>query len=81
MSNITLRIPKEIQLPDNDQWQLRFEIRSESSNRVYIVSQHKNNKHWGCSCPGWIIHKTCKHLSALGIPGKLVPFEPRIIKD
>jgi len=28
-------------LPDNDQWENRFEIRSETSNRIYIIAQHK----------------------------------------
>jgi hypothetical protein len=42
-----------IALPDNAQWTNRFEIRSESSNRVYVVSQNIKKRHWGCSCPGW----------------------------
>jgi hypothetical protein len=76
-----LRIDNDVSLPDNDQWQFRFEIRSESSNRIYTVAQHKIKKYWGCSCPGWKIHRNCKHLSSLNIPGKEKPYEPRIIKS
>jgi hypothetical protein len=60
-------------LPDNDSWTNRFEIKSESSNRVYIVSQNKSSGEWGCSCPGWRIMRNgvrkCKHLSSLGLLG------------
>lgn len=49
-------------LPDNDQWQDRFEIHSESSNRVYIVARNKKSGKWGCSCPGYLAHRKCKHL-------------------
>lgn len=77
----TLRISKEMALPDNDQWQFRFQIKSESSNRLYTIAQHKIKKHWGCSCPGWKIHRTCKHLAAVGIPGKETPYELNIITD
>ena len=54
-------------LPDNDQWENRFEIFSESSNRVYVISQNKRKRYWGCSCPGWKAHRNCKHLRALGL--------------
>ncbi len=74
-----LRIPSNIALPSNDQWQFRFEIRSESSNRIYIVSQNIKKKHWGCSCPGYRTKRKCKHLEALGLPAHETPFEPRII--
>lgn len=70
-----LFIPKNDLLPDNDQWQHRFQVRSASSNRLYTIAQHKKNKHWGCSCPGWKAHRTCNHLRAIGIPGHEKPFE------
>ena len=49
-------------LPDNGQWQNRFEIKSESSGRIYIVSQNKDSGKWACSCPAWITRRYCKHL-------------------
>ena len=77
----TLRISKEMVLPDSAQWQFRFSIESESSNRLYVISQHKKNKHWGCSCPGWKRYRKCKHLSALGLPGNEQPYEVNLIKN
>ncbi|WP_333887351.1 SWIM zinc finger family protein [Sphingobacterium siyangense] len=76
-----IRISQAVSLPDTDQWQLRFEVESETSNRVYVIAQNKKKKHWGCSCPGWRRNRTCKHLAALGIPGKEQPFEINIIKE
>lgn len=75
-----LRIPNEISLPDNDQWQFRFEIHSESSNRVYVIAQNKKKKHWGCSCPGYKRFRRCKHLESMGIPTNETPYEPKIIR-
>jgi hypothetical protein len=52
-------------LPDNDRYTNRVEIRSETSNRLYVIAKNKKTSVWSCSCPGWIIHRKCKHLSAL----------------
>jgi hypothetical protein len=52
-------------LPDNEQWKNRFEIKSESSNRLYTVAQNKKTGVWGCSCFGWIRYRKCKHLTSL----------------
>lgn len=49
-------------LPDNAQWTNRFEIRSSSSNRVYVVAMNKATGKWGCSCPGYCSKRKCKHL-------------------
>jgi hypothetical protein len=76
----TIYVRKEVSLPDSDQWQFRFNVQSESSNRLYIIAQHKTKKHWGCSCPGWKRHRTCKHLQALNIPGHETPYEVNLIK-
>ena len=81
MQTPTIYVRKEMALPDNDQWQFRFNIQSESSNRIYTIAQHKNKKHWGCSCPGWKRNRNCKHLQALGIPGKERPYEINLIKQ
>lgn len=52
-------------LPDTTQWINRFEIESESSNRVYVVAQRSNLAEWGCSCPAWKTRRTCKHLNSI----------------
>ena len=63
-------------MPRNDNtWINRTEIRSETSNRVYVVAQHARKRHWGCSCPGWRRHRRCKHLKRLGLPVGEEPFE------
>src|SRR4051812_23557523 len=59
----------------NNQWVNRTEIRSETSDRVYVVSQHATKRYWACSCPGWRAHRRCKHLGQLGLPAGEVPFE------
>lgn len=68
MSAISI-LRNAVALPDNGQWTNRFEIRSASSNRVYVVAQNKATKKWGCSCPGYCIHRKCKHLvEGCGLP-------------
>lgn len=76
----TLHIPKEIALPDNDQWQFRFQIESESSDRLYTIAQNKSKKHWGCSCFAYRRYRKCKHLVSMGIPTNETPYEPKIIQ-
>lgn len=78
MNELVLYVEKGLMLPDNDQWQLRFEIKSESSNRLYTIAQNKKRKHWGCSCPGYKRFRKCKHLQAIGLPTNEVPYEARI---
>jgi len=67
--------PGCLKLPDNAQWCNRFEVRSETSNRIYIIAQHKTKRHWGCSCMGWKRYRRCKHLEALGLPSYEKPHE------
>ena len=55
-------------LPDNGNWTNRFEVKSASSNRLYIIAQSKDKRHWGCSCMGWRRHRKCKHLTTVGLP-------------
>jgi hypothetical protein len=64
-----------VSLPDNRDWTNRFEIRSETSDRIYIIAQHINHRHWGCSCPAWKIRRSCKHLKTVGLPTGEVPYE------
>ena len=76
----TLYIRPELALPDKGEWENRFNIPSETSDHLYVVSQHKTKRHWGCSCPGWRTRRTCKHLIAIGVPTHERPYEPRIEK-
>jgi SWIM zinc finger len=48
-----------------DVWINQREIRSETSNRVYKLSQHREKLYWACSCPGWKAHRKCKHVVAV----------------
>lgn len=77
MANLpTLYIPAEgKRLPDNAQWTNRFEIRSGSSNRIYVIAQHKTHRHWGCSCPSWRTRRYCTHLTHLQLPAGERPHE------
>lgn len=49
-------------LPDNERWTNRFQVKSGSSERLYIIAQQRTDGVWGCSCPGWRHHRRCKHL-------------------
>ena len=72
----TIYLPYDrVTLPDSDQWQFRFEIHSESSNRVYTIAQNKKKKHWACSCMAWKRYRHCKHLSSIGVPNYEKPYE------
>lgn len=72
---IVLRVPQQDRLPPNDQWENRFEIRSEKSDRIYIVAQNKAKRYWACSCPGWKSYRKCKHLASMQLPSGMVPHE------
>jgi hypothetical protein len=74
---IVIRQPQSAMLPNNKLYQNRFEIHSETSDSVYIVAQNKDGLWWSCGCFGWIRHRHCKHLEALGLPGNKVPFVAR----
>ena len=50
-------------LPNNDVWTNRFQVKSSSSSRLYVIAQRRTDKIWGCSCPGWINYRKCKHLT------------------
>ena len=56
------RPPAAVALPDNGQWTERFEIRSETSDRIYIIARNKNTGKYGCSCPAYLTRRYCKHL-------------------
>lgn len=71
--------PGAPRLPDNGQWTNRFEIQSESSDRVYTIAQNKKRGHWGCSCPAWRTRRKCKHLRSLGLPEFEQPSERTLV--
>ena len=73
-----LRVPQSMMLPDSDQWENRFEIHSETSNRVYVIAQNKKWRHWGCSCPAYRTRRRCKHLEEIGLPTNEVSYEALI---
>ncbi len=73
-----LRVPQSIRLPDSDQWQNRFEIRSETSNRIYVIAQNRKRRHWGCSCPAYRTRRRCKHLEEIGLPTHERPYEAKL---
>lgn len=75
---IEIRVAPGTVLDDNTLWTNRFEVRSASSGRVYIVSQNKEKRHWGCSCPGWKRHRKCHHLEEIGLPSHEMPYEVRL---
>jgi hypothetical protein len=72
---IVVRPPDSLLLPDNAQYTNRFKIKSQSSGDYYIVAQHKTKRWWSCGCFGWIRNGHCKHLDALGLPGRRKPYE------
>ena len=50
-------------LPDSAGWHHRFQIQSQTSSREYVIAQRDTDDTWGCSCPGWINYRKCKHLT------------------
>lgn len=74
----TIYVPHSMRLPDNNQWENRFEVRSESSSNLYTIAQNKRGRFWGCSCRGWIRRKKCKHLAAVGLPPHQKPHEAQL---
>ena len=81
MTLAVINIPRNsAKLPDNAAYTNRFEIRSQSSDAVYVIAQSKSGRWWSCSCFGWIRHKHCKHLESLSLPGHHKPYEARLGK-
>jgi len=82
MNTPTLYIPAqpkdEEKLPDLKGWTNRFYIKSETSNRLYVVSQNIDKRHWGCSCMSWKTRRYCKHLQVLALPCYERPYEVNI---
>ena len=68
-----LSIPRSQIVESNAEWENRFEVQSTTSNRHYVVSQHRQLRHWSCSCPGWKHNGHCKHLEQLALPQDGIP--------
>lgn len=64
MNELTIKPSGAVSLPDNDQWCGRFQIRSSSSNRLYIIAKNKKTGRYGCSCPAYRTRRYCKHLTS-----------------
>jgi len=65
-----IQIPGAKALEDTKTHVYRFQIPSESSNRLYTVSKRLASDEWECECPGWIHKKPgkprgCKHLKSM----------------
>jgi hypothetical protein len=76
-SEIQVPIGGEI-LPDTELWINRFTVPSDSSNVEYTIAQHRTRRWWACSCRGFTGHRKCKHLTRLGLPILMQPFEVRV---
>jgi hypothetical protein len=72
---LVLRVPANERLPDNAAFTNRFYVKSGSSNLLWTIAQSKTGRWWGCNCPGWITHRTCRHLKALQLPAHQQPYE------
>jgi len=74
---LRVNIPHDRRLPDTKTHINRFQIKSSSSDSLYIVAQSRSGLWWSCGCRGFIGHggKQCTHLRSLGLPGNHVPFE------
>jgi SWIM zinc finger len=63
-------------------WANKTEIRSETSPRVYVISEKVTagvpTGTYGCSCPGWKGYGgQCKHLKSMGLPSCRAAITPR----
>jgi serine protease inhibitor len=78
---ITLRINSDVALENKGKWIHRFEIKSESSDRKYILAFHADKHFFGCSCQGWLRYRKCKHLAALNLPFFEQPCDINVIME
>lgn len=62
VATVAAQIGGEV-LQNTDQWFNRFQIKSATSSRVYVIAQRRADNEWGCSCPGWRHYRHCKHLT------------------
>ncbi len=74
-----LHISPLFRLPDKELWENRFQVVSPSSGSTYIIAQHRQKRHWACSCRAWTTRRKCKHLDSLGLPNHEVPHEVTLV--
>lgn len=55
--------------PDDGRYKNKFQVNSQSSDRVYRISYDaaEGAGWWACSCPAGISRGYCKHLTAVGL--------------
>jgi hypothetical protein len=74
MNNSLIIRPKDAvkSLPNTDRYKVRYKVKSESSNSLYLISfdAAPGAGYWTCSCRGCIAHGQCKHLTAAGLKGR-----------
>jgi hypothetical protein len=51
-----------VTFPDTSDWMHRFQIKSGTSARVYMIGRHRATGVWVCSCMGFRSSHHCKHL-------------------
>ncbi len=54
-----------IALLDGKGWKNRIQVRSETSDSLYIVAQRMTDNVWKCSCRGHVSHGRCKHVDTM----------------
>lgn len=50
-------------MPDTGTHFNRFTVESQTSSKVYVVSQRRSSGGWECGCQGWTRWRHCKHLA------------------
>ena len=67
--------PGARKLPDSARHCNRFQIRSDSSDRLYTIAFDRAMSRWTCGCGSYIYAKgrPCKHLLRLGLVGSRAP--------
>jgi hypothetical protein len=54
-----------VTLPDTPDWRHRFQIKSGTSARMYMIGRHRGAAVWVCSCMGFRSGRRCKHIQSV----------------
>ncbi len=74
LTTVVGQVPGAKLLPDDPKFPRfthRLQVRSSSSDNLYVVSWNKVSQEWGCSCMGWIRNHgrfpgyQCQHLKPM----------------